>query len=197
MQQSEIARRGPALRWYFAGLGILLAVLIYGIVSYPDIPVRFATHWGGDGTPNGYMDKSVGSVFRRLLRRGHAGRSAGYGLGYFQDAGQKPLRRYPRAGPPAGRGPAKRQPASAGHHRLQLERNLRGDGRNDVVLRRRLPVLHSRLPAADRVFRPAASGRMVLLAQLPERRCRVRADRERASRPAHRRQINPPAASGR
>lgn len=63
VEQSEITRRGPAFGWYIAGFGILLAVLIYGMAIYPDIPARFATHWGGNGKPNGYMDKSLGSVF--------------------------------------------------------------------------------------------------------------------------------------
>ncbi len=67
MEQSEPTRRGPALGWYLAGLGILLAVLLYGMAIYPSIPGRFATHWGVDGKPNGYMDKSIGSVFLAVI----------------------------------------------------------------------------------------------------------------------------------
>lgn len=41
---------------------VCLIPVILGIIFYPKLPDSIVTHWGADGTPNGWMPKIVGAV---------------------------------------------------------------------------------------------------------------------------------------
>ncbi|MBO8190821.1 DUF1648 domain-containing protein [Streptomyces oryzae] len=56
--------------WLAPGLLVLLGLLIWGVLVYPDLPEQVPQHIGSDGVDR-YADKSVGAVFLPLFV--HAG----------------------------------------------------------------------------------------------------------------------------
>ncbi|MBO8188329.1 DUF1648 domain-containing protein [Streptomyces spirodelae] len=48
--------------WLAPGLLILVGLLVWGVVVYPDLPAKVPQHIGSDGVDR-YGDKSVGTVF--------------------------------------------------------------------------------------------------------------------------------------
>lgn len=49
--------------WLIAPVLVLVATVVAGIVAYPSMPGRLATHFGADGTPDRFATRSVGSAF--------------------------------------------------------------------------------------------------------------------------------------
>ncbi|MEU2081952.1 DUF1648 domain-containing protein [Streptomyces albus] len=64
-QQKAEDTRFPWL-WLLPGFLVVLGLVVWGIVVYPDLPDRVPQHFGSDGVDQ-YADKSVFSVFLPVL----------------------------------------------------------------------------------------------------------------------------------
>ncbi len=55
----------PSIPWIaiFSSLLILVSAAVFVASHWQEIPERFVTHWGSDFQPDGWADKSIGSVF--------------------------------------------------------------------------------------------------------------------------------------
>lgn len=65
---AQISRANrPAWALLAVALLIMIVATVHGALRYPSLPERFAVHWNGAGTANGFADKSIASAFSAVF----------------------------------------------------------------------------------------------------------------------------------
>ncbi|MFJ3957458.1 DUF5808 domain-containing protein [Arthrobacter sp. NPDC090010] len=60
-------RRAVPLLWFGVSMLLIVVTTVVGMSVYGSLPQTVPTHWGGDGVPDRFSEKSVWSVFAQIM----------------------------------------------------------------------------------------------------------------------------------